>query len=859
MTIRRLTPTILLLAMSFAAGVRTSQAQPIDGALGRIEQCEDFFVGSALHQQGTLFNVMNILFGDRDVPDAAWVLVQKNREGTFARFRNATGVVAPSVFVGDYPGGPVRGDNLLESFNVEGDESVVNFEDYPDVHDSHDHNFYIKLDPDPAQADLLSTFGIDSRGYTPKDVGYYAPDTLEVEWETGILTSQLTGDGRFFPKWAWPVPGDRVWVNGYWIFDCGHPKEGRLLPPESCPGGIPCHEKGLKTEIHPPRAIATMRQQVAIPPAGGAPIPVTATDLYIHGRSGVIVDLLECGGRVVVDGRACPTRSGETPRGSDSADGDPSHDIALDHLGTPINEDFRFTICAPPRPAGASNVTVWEERVVPDDTIDIRPVWEVEEGTGACNLGNGSKQVRLTVPLAGTNVSPDSVYARRIYVGWTATPARLRGFRVRIDSLTLNDDTDHNFQIDPTEDDDCECAWFWSSIDRAAREVIRLSDFVNQGIERMNDLGDGETVTFANAAWDFLVPEGLPFALRTFGFDGGVGEDSDSPKQDCLDDHFAHHDFGAHVDLDLTNIPDACVASLSLFDPQDAIDDPFDVVQHVVTPGDILALFGSWPGSGTAQITLRSPLRCDVGYLVGGLDPFRHEKPRCSSAAQLRTYIEQQGFTVISIREFHQYELGVTIEAVAADSDGDGLNDADELSTHHTDPLDADTDDDGLSDGAEVNTYDTDPLDPDSDDDELTDGDEVNTHHTDPLDPDTDDDQLPDGIEVAVGTNPLNPDSDGDGIPDGRDPQFVANAVGALPDAAFRTGGNRQAILEILSAVEKRIASGDIAQAIRELQILRSFIDGCGTAADTTDWIVDCTAQLEIRQLVDLLVTNLGA
>lgn len=630
-----------------------------------------------------------------------------------------------------------------------------------------------------------------------------------------------------------------------------------MLPANECPGGVPCHEKGLKTEIHPARAIASMRQQVATPPAGNAPIPVTATDVYIHGRSGVSVDLLECGGRVVVDNRACPTRTGETPPGQDTSDGGPGHDIALDHLGTRINENFQFTICAPPRPAGASSITVWEERVVPDDTVDIRPIWEVQDATGACNLGNGSRQVRVTIPLSDTNdtndtnVTPDSVYARRIYVGWAAAPARLRNFRVTIDSLKLNDDNEESLT-----DDDCECVWFWSSLDRASTEVIRLSDFVNEGVERMNDLGEGGSVTFANAGWNFLVPEGQPFTLRTFGFDGGVGEDGIDPKQDCLDDHFGHHDFAAHVDLDLTNIPDACIASLSVFD--DAIDDPFDVLQRVVTPGDITALFGAWPGSGAAQLTLRSPLRCKVSYGTG-LFPSYSAKPRCESAERLRDFLVDQGFTVFNAEEFNQFELGVTIEALPADSDGDGLNDADEVSTHHTDPLDADTDNDGLSDGAEINTHDTDPLNPDTDGDELSDGDEVNTHDTDPLDPDTDDDQLPDGIEVAVGTNPLNPDSDGDGVPDGRDPQFVANAVGALADGAFRAAGNKQAILDTLAAVKGRIISGDIAQAIRQLQTLRKFMDGCGTSADATDWIVECTAQRRIQLLVDLLLTNLGA
>jgi hypothetical protein len=102
------------------------------------------------------------------------------------------------------------------------------------------------------------------------------------------------------------------------------------------------------------------------------------------------------------------------------------------------------------------------------------------------------------------------------------------------------------------------------------------------------------------------------------------------------------------------------------------------------------------------------------------------------------------------------------------DTDGDGLNDNDEINTHSTHPTVPDTDGDGLSDGDEVNTHGTDPLDDDSDDDALTDGDEVNTHGTDPLDDDSDNDTLTDGDEVNThGTDPLDDDSDGDTLIDG--------------------------------------------------------------------------------------------
>ncbi|MBN4076152.1 hypothetical protein JYT16_00380 [Gemmatimonas aurantiaca] len=117
---------------------------------------------------------------------------------------------------------------------------------------------------------------------------------------------------------------------------------------------------------------------------------------------------------------------------------------------------------------------------------------------------------------------------------------------------------------------------------------------------------------------------------------------------------------------------------------------------------------------------------------------------------------------------FHQGSMIDTIfVAVAADSDGDGLSDDDEINIHGTDPFDSDTDNDGLSDGDEVNIHSTNPLDDDTDADGLSDGDEVNNLGTDPLDSDSDGDGVDDLTEVG---NPLSPtDTDTDGIIDALD------------------------------------------------------------------------------------------
>lgn len=65
-----------------------------------------------------------------------------------------------------------------------------------------------------------------------------------------------------------------------------------------------------------------------------------------------------------------------------------------------------------------------------------------------------------------------------------------------------------------------------------------------------------------------------------------------------------------------------------------------------------------------------------------------------------------------------------------------------------------DSDRDGLTDAQEIQLG-TDPHNPDTDGDGLNDGDEVNKYHTNPLKADTDGDGYPDGLEVKTGYNPL--------------------------------------------------------------------------------------------------------
>ena len=127
------------------------------------------------------------------------------------------------------------------------------------------------------------------------------------------------------------------------------------------------------------------------------------------------------------------------------------------------------------------------------------------------------------------------------------------------------------------------------------------------------------------------------------------------------------------------------------------------------------------------------------------------------------------------------------------DTDGDGLNDAEEM-LHGTDPELVDTDGDGLDDHDEV-CRGTNPIDPDSDADGLSDGEEVSLG-TNPFVVDTDGDGLGDGLEVEVyGSNPLVVDSDGDGLGDaaevtaGTSPVLADTDGDGLSDSAEVTAG----------------------------------------------------------------------
>lgn len=125
--------------------------------------------------------------------------------------------------------------------------SKVSSSDNPANHTSHDQNFDLHL-----------------------DAGYQFLHSDANPVEDGSRVMEMEWESRYFPPQFWPVDGDRAWMLGRWIFDCGHPP--------------------YRTEIHPPKAVAFTRLEPTLFPGASMPAYTNRTTVYVHGRAGYYID-----------------------------------------------------------------------------------------------------------------------------------------------------------------------------------------------------------------------------------------------------------------------------------------------------------------------------------------------------------------------------------------------------------------------------------------------------------------------------------------------------------------------------------------------------------------------------------------
>jgi hypothetical protein len=466
--------------------------------------------------------------GITEIPDGGWTWVDPAQP-----LQQVTGVVNQTAELDPTGEDPTE----LGSF--------VRYSDLPTAHNSHDQNTHLVVDE--ADRGLLSLINDlpDDHGAVGSPGDIAPPTQLEAEWETGISPSETHGDGHsvanggpMFPKWAWPNPGDRVWIMGNHIYDCGHPIEV---------AGVDRY----KSEIHPAIAMASMRNQVmTLPGTGTTPVPVVATDLYIHGDGGWATSVLN------------------------------THDI-FDHgtyFTTPIDRDYDFDIHLPPKPDPAA---VLEWKPVSDgpfNTVGIAPVLTPELSDPA------DPKLQVHVPLAGSGVTPLDTYSRQIVAGWAVPQVTVRHLQIKLTRMLLHND----METDPA---DGELSFFWLNVPKSPTEWQRLSDFEIPTFEDlsfpcadhtniMDDYDDAEgcgngILNFSGPTFDLFVMDGTPVSIEAHGYD-----------QDCYDDGlFGLHTFGSLLG----------VAACFILGNGD--NDPYKTLKVALNP----------PGYGVGQLTVSNP------------------------------------------------------------------------------------------------------------------------------------------------------------------------------------------------------------------------------------------------------------
>jgi uncharacterized protein (TIGR03437 family) len=334
---------------------------------------------------------------------------------------------------------PVQIYGTVAAVNAGGADqpSRVSYEDDPITHYAHDVNVYLL--PDQQYRWVIGTANYASNG---EDEAGVALGRIEVEWESlnnGNTASY--GAGQIgLPDWAIPTTGDRIYVLGRWVLDCGHP------------------EVGDRTELHPPRLIAVMRQRLGVSSTGSEAAQV---DVYVSGHGGGANQypsgmdaLLNQGGRG--GGRIRDVLSASDQQtyyrpGPLALLEAPILDLLVNELTgqgvslpiyptagpsafswgapapeqQPVNDmDYDFDVPLPIPPGAAGSVTV-EAVSHPQHSTSVAE---------AVTYGSNGSQVvaHVHLPYKGAD---NGIYARTLKFSWNA-PAPPHHFRLHLDRIT---------------------------------------------------------------------------------------------------------------------------------------------------------------------------------------------------------------------------------------------------------------------------------------------------------------------------------------------------------------------------------------------------------------------------------------
>jgi hypothetical protein len=384
---------------------------------------------------------------------------------------------------------------------------------------------------------------------------------MEVEWDNASLMKVNDDDDRTWgavPEYVWPAVGDRVWVEGRWVFDCGHPSVPKVLPED---------RKYVKysTEIHPPRALVTFRlNHPALSslgsifseswlPVTGAPtlnaagkpssdpthVPVTQADIFISGNGGGANDL--CMIEATTSSNDC--QHGHTNPVIQVGDRNYVFDIyppGTDYHAPMRNGTFHVD---PPVPGASLQWRTMDQKgelpahacpinnncLTPPAIfclIDASTPPPDQSETGCPSLP--AQPTRLRVIVAFNHNTDWNYFAQSVLLGWDDVPAppntpAVRTFRVTLHGFTVL----HNGESFLHDGD-----WrVFVNVGGQYRYIDPLFDRNPDGSNECNgdaltDNGDGDCFLFDDTPWIVSVRDGEPIHVAVGGFESD-GVDAD--------------------------------------------------------------------------------------------------------------------------------------------------------------------------------------------------------------------------------------------------------------------------------------------------------------------------------------------
>jgi hypothetical protein len=492
-------------------------------------------------------------------------------------------------------------------------------EDLPWTHYTHDFTF--KVLPDPGYQHLLSSWAragqtITNPGWTAdlfasfcaaegglnNGIDCFLPSEscqadstgriclhtdMEVEWDNASLMDEKEGfqrDWGAVPEFVWPAVGDRVWVMGRWIFDCGHPSSSSKRYVK------------FSTEIHPPRALVTYRvnhpaldsfprPRISAPnfpgpqswlPVTGEPailspdapnsgptnVPVTEADIFISPNGSLAND--DCSLLAV----PCTAHSGPIVNVRDRNYVFDIYPPGADYLG----------IARP-----LVNGTFAVARPVPDASLQWRIVDHFSElplhacgGTGntgcitvdpiICLLDSSTPpptqletscppapasptRLRVILPFANTFAN---YFAKSILLGWDDVPAqanntpRVRTFNVQLDTFTVKENgmgfccTDGDWRVFVNVGGQWRYMSSLFDTDALAGEGIFQFDGGKNRCEggQLTENGDGNCFYFFNTPWRVSVQDGMPIHVAVGGYVARGVEEAGNSLAMCRNPNF---------------------------------------------------------------------------------------------------------------------------------------------------------------------------------------------------------------------------------------------------------------------------------------------------------------------------------